>query len=129
MGCPACSTEGHSYSFRASADYLFSRHNILGGSSVTQNNVRASVGIVYSFGGSKDTSSGVHQDTSRRFGMLIPVLGVRAVAGNDLGALIVDEAPDGAAALAGLHRTPPFEQVCWSDAYLQAITDSCPGET
>ena len=37
-------------SFRASADYVFTRHNILGGPSVTQNNVRASVGIVYSFG-------------------------------------------------------------------------------
>ena len=40
-------------SFRASADYAFSRRNFsnLGGSSaVMENNVRASVGIVYSFG-------------------------------------------------------------------------------
>src|SRR5271170_3013495 len=32
-------------SFRTSADYVFTRHNILGGPSVAQNNVRASVGI------------------------------------------------------------------------------------
>jgi hypothetical protein len=38
------------FSVRASADYVFTRHNIVGGPSVTQNNVRASVGIVYSFG-------------------------------------------------------------------------------
>src|SRR5579884_2627857 len=37
---------------RVSADYVFSRHNIFGGSSFTQNNYRISGGIVYSFGGS-----------------------------------------------------------------------------
>lgn len=39
------------FSVRGSVDYALTRHNILGGSSVTQNNVRVSVGIVYSFGG------------------------------------------------------------------------------
>jgi hypothetical protein len=38
------------WSVRASADYVFTRHNIFGGPSITQNNYRASVGIVYSFG-------------------------------------------------------------------------------
>jgi hypothetical protein len=39
--------------FRTSTDYVFSRHNILGGPSVTQNNFRASVGIVFAFGGTR----------------------------------------------------------------------------
>ena len=38
-------------SFRASADYALSRHNIFGGPSVSQNNFRVSVGIVFTFGG------------------------------------------------------------------------------
>ena len=41
------------WSFRASADYAFTRHNVFGGPSVTQNNFRAGVGIVYSFGAKK----------------------------------------------------------------------------
>ena len=36
---------------RMSADYVFSRHNILGGPSFTQNNFRVSAGLVYAFGG------------------------------------------------------------------------------
>jgi hypothetical protein len=38
------------WSVRASADYVFTRHNIFGGPSATQNNYRAGVGIVYGFG-------------------------------------------------------------------------------
>jgi Outer membrane protein beta-barrel domain/PDZ domain len=38
------------WSVRASADYVFTRHNIFGGPSVTQNNYRAGIGVVYSFG-------------------------------------------------------------------------------
>jgi hypothetical protein len=41
----------HQFSLRASVDYLLTRHNLVPGTSFTQNNVRASVGIVYSFGG------------------------------------------------------------------------------
>jgi hypothetical protein len=36
---------------RTSADYVMTHHNLFGGSSVLQNNLRASVGIVYRFGG------------------------------------------------------------------------------
>jgi hypothetical protein len=36
--------------FRVGADYAFSNHNFLGGSSVTNNNFRASVGIVFNLG-------------------------------------------------------------------------------
>jgi hypothetical protein len=38
------------FAFRAGADYLFSTHNIAGGSSITNNNFRASLGIVFNLG-------------------------------------------------------------------------------
>jgi hypothetical protein len=41
---------GDRCAFRVSADYVFSEHNILGGASVTQNNFRASAGIVFNLG-------------------------------------------------------------------------------
>ena len=46
---------GHGLAFRASADYVFSRHNIFGGSPLTQNNFRASMGLVFTFGGKRET--------------------------------------------------------------------------
>lgn len=75
-------------SLRTSGDYVFSRHNIFGGSSFTQNNFRAGVGLVYSFGG----SGRVSESKAKRVevtrpevvrsrsgsGMPIPVLGLRA---------------------------------------------------
>jgi hypothetical protein len=87
-------------SFRVSADYALSRHNILGGSSVTQNNVRASVGIVYSFG-----VRGVQQQSApaKENGMVIPALGVRVTTPASGGAEIVEVAPNGVAQLAGLN--------------------------
>jgi PDZ domain len=95
------------FSLRASADYVFSRHNILGGSSVTQNNVRASVGIVYSFGGRGHASAaGPRQERAPRAsvgGMSISALGITVAVGRDSGATIIDEAPNGVAALAGMH--------------------------
>jgi hypothetical protein len=94
------------FSFRASADYAFSRHNIVGGSSVTQNNVRASAGIVYSFGGREQKSSTPHRTNTPRAsgaGLIIPALGVTTTVGRGQGAEITDEAPNGVAALAGLN--------------------------
>jgi hypothetical protein len=90
------------WSFRASADYALSRHNVLGGSSVTQNNFRVSAGIVYSFRGTRVEP---HQATLQHAtgGMQIPVFGAMVRPGNTPGAEIVDEAPNGVAALAGLH--------------------------
>lgn len=87
-------------SFRMSADYALSRHNILGGSSVTQNNVRASVGIVYSFG-----VRGVQQQSAptKENGMVIPALGIRVTTPANGGAEIVEIAPNGVAQLAGLN--------------------------
>jgi membrane-associated protease RseP (regulator of RpoE activity) len=40
-------------SFRASVDYVFSRHDIVRVPSVTQNNVRVSSGVVFTFGGGR----------------------------------------------------------------------------
>src|ERR1700733_1316369 len=93
------------FSFRASADYAFTRHNILGGSSVTQNNVRASVGIVYSFGGVHRASSSPRQSPPMvpTEGMKIASLEVMVTLGRNQGAEITDEAPNGIAALAGIH--------------------------
>ena len=44
-------------SLRASADYALSRHNIFGGPSVSQNNFRTSVGIVFTIGGTRSRNS------------------------------------------------------------------------
>jgi hypothetical protein len=40
---------GQSLAIRASADDLYTRHNVFGGSRSAQNNVRVSVGVVYRF--------------------------------------------------------------------------------
>jgi hypothetical protein len=45
-------------SFRTSADYVMTRHNIFdGGNNVTQNNFRVSVGPVFTFGGGTPTEA------------------------------------------------------------------------
>ncbi len=38
------------WSFRASADYVLSRHSVFSSSAITQNNFRVSVGLAYTFG-------------------------------------------------------------------------------
>ncbi len=90
------------FSIRASADHVFTRHNILGGPSVTQNNVRVSVGIVYSFGRTGDATSSPHS-TAPIAGLKISALGIMAVIGRNPGAEVTDEAPNGLAALSGIH--------------------------
>jgi len=104
------------WSVRASVDYAFSRHNIFGGPSYTQNNYRAGAGIVYSFGtrhpaekpvkptGSNPVPSSprapaAHATTG---GTMIDALGVTVTLGRSSGAEIVTETPNGVAALAGL---------------------------
>jgi len=90
------------WSVRASADYVFTRHNIFGGPSVTQDNYRASVGIVYSFGRTAPANTEAHQVAPRPSGVQIPSLGVTVAIGNSQGAIITDVAPNGVAALAGM---------------------------
>jgi hypothetical protein len=111
------------WSVRASADYVFTRHNIFGGPSVTQNNYRAGVGIVYSFGTrhgeramrvpappapantqpppTPHATPPAQRATST--GLRIDPLGVTVRLGQNTGAEITDEAPNGVSALAGLH--------------------------
>jgi hypothetical protein len=118
------------WSIRASADYVFTRHNIFGGPSVTQNNYRAGIGIVYSFGGrhasepparvvqpSAPSASTPRPAPARQpsvppqqptphisgAGMTIDALGVSVTLGRSAGAEITTEAPNGVAALGGLH--------------------------
>jgi opacity protein-like surface antigen len=101
------------WSIRAGVDYVFTRHNIFGGPSFTQNNVRVGVGIVYSFGGTaaENRSSGVSQQAphvrASRPAMPIPALGIIATtAAPDShvdGAEISEVFPNSAAELANLH--------------------------
>jgi hypothetical protein len=111
-------------SFRGSADYVFSRHNILGGPSATQNNVRASVGIVFSFGEKHASEPQMSSATpaprqpapapspapptspppaTRGAGTNIVELGVFVKLGRNAGAEIAGTEPGGVAALAGLN--------------------------
>jgi hypothetical protein len=96
-------------------DYLVTRHNLLLGSAVTQNHVRAIAGVVFTFGSVGASAEQVPQATpapvgSQRIapraagaGMSIPALGIRAVPESSQGAMIASEEPNGIAALAGLH--------------------------
>jgi hypothetical protein len=93
--------------FRVQADYLLTNHDFSGGVkgiAAHQNNVRASVGIVYNFGG-VTTSAEPHQSAPRApaAGMKLSLLGITVALGASPGAEIADEAPNGVAALAGIH--------------------------
>jgi len=93
--------------FRVQADYLLTTHDFSGGVqgvATHQNNVRASVGIVYNFG-TKSTNAEPRQSAPRAptAGMKLPSLGITVALGANPGAEITDEAPNGVAALAGLH--------------------------
>jgi hypothetical protein len=93
------------FSLRTSVDYVLSRHNILGGSSVTQNNVRASVGIVFHFGRSAATAPHFQSSSSSRESRVsigIPALGIRAGLSEAGGAEIVEIVQGGVAELSGL---------------------------
>lgn len=104
-------------------DYFFTRHNLVGGSPITQNHFRAVAGVVFTFGG---TSGSVEQAPrpepaprpvpapvhSQRpapapratgAGMKIAALGIMVTLGEGQGADITEIAPNGVAALAGLH--------------------------
>ncbi len=87
-------------SVRVSADYAFTNHNIFGGPAYAQNNVRASAGLVYSFGGVRETTR--PNQAVKETGMLIAALGLRAATAENSGAEIVALDPNGTAALAGL---------------------------
>ena len=93
---------------RGGVDYVFTRHNILGGPSYTQNNVRVGAGIVYVFGGgaksstTERSSSSAHVPPSYGRGMQTMQLGLIAIARLEGGAEITEVAPSSLASFAGL---------------------------
>jgi len=94
-------------SVRASVDYGFTHHDLLGVQSFTQNHLRVGGGLVYSFGGPSGNKIPQRRSASRvsktgTDGMIVPALGLRAVASENGGALIIEVAPSGVAELAGL---------------------------
>lgn len=90
-------------------DYLFTKHDFSGGVqgiATHQSNLRASVGIVFQFGGRPSPSRS--QEAPRLAvspkAISVPVLGLYAADGpNSSGAFITEVSPYGAAASAGLH--------------------------
>src|SRR5262249_39767577 len=94
---------GH-WAVRGSADYVITRHNILGGSSVTQNNFRASGGIVYRFGGGERIHGphAPHLEAGPSGSVSVPSLGLLAST-TSRGVTVVEVAPGSLAEQAGLH--------------------------
>lgn len=97
-------------------DYLLTRHNLLGGSAITQNHGRAIAGIVFTFGRVSayteqapepraTTARLPHTSMPRATsaGMKVAALGIMVRVGRSDGAEITEVAPNGVAALAGLH--------------------------
>jgi opacity protein-like surface antigen len=96
------------FAVRGQADYLYTRHDvtsIVPGFVTHQNNLRTSVGLLYGFGGAKPVSTPSSHTLPHLSGtvMQIPTLEITTAAGDTPGAVITDEAPQGVAALAGLH--------------------------
>jgi hypothetical protein len=94
------------WSVRLSADYVFTRHNIFGGPSVTQNNYRVGAGIVYSFGTEREkrqplTKVGAARSQAANALTLIS-LGVAVRRGETSGAEVMDVSVQSAAARAHL---------------------------
>jgi hypothetical protein len=97
------------FALRTSVDYLLTHHNIFGGPAAQQNNLRASVGVVYRFGvGSRPSEasrrSASPPSSSRAPSGTVSVssLGVLAKA-QPMGAEIVEVWSHSAAEQAGLH--------------------------
>jgi hypothetical protein len=94
-------------------DYLITRHNLLGGSAITQNHARAFAGIVFNFGNPSAPQEPLPQSAPKPVsmprqhttsaGMSIAALGITVVLGRADGAEIIDVIPNSATALAGLH--------------------------
>jgi hypothetical protein len=94
------------FAVRGQADYLYTGHDFTDlspGIAAHQNNVRASAGIVYSFGGAERSTaprqSAPHVSSA---GAQITSIGITAIIGRNSGAEIADESPNGVAALAGI---------------------------
>lgn len=96
-----------SWSVWVSADYVFSRHNIFGVPSYTQNNYRGGVGIAYRFGGrsherAASRPSERENSPAHSVGVPIPQLGITAGSRDEGGAEILVIDRGGIAELANL---------------------------
>ena len=93
------------WAVRGSSDYVLTRHNIFGGSSFTQNNFRASVGIVYMFGGLRERAPRAERSESKSAACAghseAALLGVTGCSSND-GFNVTSVRPDSPAALVGI---------------------------
>lgn len=93
---------------RASADYVFTQHNIFGGPSYTQNNVRVGGGIVYMFSGAEKALRQPRQPhhvaaaQPRASEMPIPLLGVTVGLSEERGAKVVEVVSGSPAELSGI---------------------------
>lgn len=132
------------FAVQGSVDYVFSRHNIFGGPSFTQNNVRASVGIAYRFGfaAGSGPSNSSQPSTPRarekavvrpsRSGLPISALGVVVAPRDNSGAEIREVASGSIAEMAGLASGDVINSVdgakIRTPMELQAaLTDRTPG--
>lgn len=87
--------------FRMGASYPFARKN-----GVTLDGIQAVVGVTYRFGGRRETAVIRPGDTTPRAtgpGMKVGALGIVVTTRQNEGAVIEEVAPNGVAALAGLH--------------------------
>jgi opacity protein-like surface antigen len=128
-------TVAQQWSIRASSDYIFTRHNIFGGDRVTQNNVRASVGFVYSFGGTASDGRKPRPASAKvpPSAIAVPALGIRAVTPDNGGAEIVEVASGSVVALAGLRvgdviNTVDGKPTTTAPELAAALSNRAPGE-
>jgi S1-C subfamily serine protease len=89
-------------------DYLYTKHDFssgIPGVASHQNNIRASVGIVFQFGGKRQMAApqASPQEAHSTAAVLIHALGVHVVQADGGGTRITELSPNGTAALAGLH--------------------------
>jgi len=85
-------------------DYFYTKHDFTGGApgvATHQNNIRASVGFLFQFGGTHQAPKGPAQKAHPTSAISIPLLGVYVVQSEN-GAQITDTSANGAGELAGL---------------------------
>jgi S1-C subfamily serine protease len=97
----------HNLSVRSTVDYALTRHNIFGGPSYSQNNIRVGLGFAYTFGRERSIAAIKSQSP----GVAVTMLGVRVVRPESSGARIVALMPGGIAERVGLRVDDIIDQV------------------
>lgn len=98
---------GHNISVRSTFDYALTRHNIFGGPSYSQNNLRVGLGVAFAFGTWR-TSTVAKPNPP---GIAIPILGIRADHPESGGARILAVIPGGVGERVGLRVGDIIDQV------------------